>query len=215
MAANLADHGEITVFKVTTGLADLTMTINEKAGQTFFRGVPIQVTATGVVQEWDGATVAGGSGTGIAGISLAFGNNLGSDGAGAPTTLSSSVGAPGAAVTFGKVPFQPSAVNIPRGAPFVDGRQIFSAAVDETIFIGQVDNSAFAAPADATPVQADIGKEFGMTKDATGHWYVDRAKTTVGTNTVVVIIGLDPVVGSALNANVLFYFKTAATQFGH
>ena len=215
MPSNLTDHSEITVFKSLVNNADLTYAINEKATQVYLRGVPAMLTVGGVVQEWDGVSFLGGSGTGILGISEAKGANLPTDGAGAPTKLADSIGFPGATPTTSGIPYFANAVNIFRGVPATDGRGKGSVANDDVVFIGQVDNNAFAVAADATPVQADIGKEFGLTKDATGHWYIDRAKTTVGTNTAVVVVGLDPVVGSSLNGLVQFMFKTAIQQFGH
>jgi hypothetical protein len=215
MAANLADHSEITVYENISGNTDLTAVIAEKAGQVFLRGVPVMTTAAGFVQEWDATVGAAASGVGIAGIALQPGANLASDGAGAPPLPFGSIGAPGTSTTFGKVPYEASAVNIPRGAPFSDGRHIFSAAVEDTVFLGQVDNSAGAVAADWTPVQADINKEFGLTKDATGHWYVDRGKVTVGTNTVLIVLGLDPNTGAIPNGNVFFRFKASIRQIAH
>lgn len=206
MAANLADHSQIKAVSTVSGNTPKTQSINEKAGQTFLGGVPTML-AAGVVQEWDGATVA----AGILGVALEDGKNLATDGAGAPGAFGS-VGGVGAAPTFGRVPYQAGAVNFTPGAPMSDGRTDVEIASDDTIFVGQVDNSAFAVAADATPVQADIGKFYGMTKDATGHWYVDRAKATKGTNTVVEVVGLWPADGSILNGRVLFKFASTAQQ---
>jgi hypothetical protein len=59
-----------------------------------------------------------------------------------------------------------------------------------------------------TPTQANIGLTYGLTKDASGYWYVDGGKT--GASAVVQIIGLP--YGSYLNAPVSFVFLTAAIQ---
>lgn len=207
MATFLANHSPITVAQTTTNTTEETTSINEKAGQTFLNGVPVQLNA-GVVQEWDGTTVA----KGIWGISEQDASNLATDGAGAAGPFTG-IGFPGTGTTFGKVPFESSAVNIPRGAPFSTGQTISAAATQETIFRGQTDNNTFTNAASITPVQANIGSQFGLTKDASGHWYVDLGKTTVGTNTVVEIVNLDPIDGSIPNANVLFVIVKAASQF--
>lgn len=203
MASLLANHSAIEVVQVTTNTTEWTDSKQEKASQTFVNGVPVQLNA-GVVQEWDGATVA----AGILGVSLEDAHNLASDGLGAPGAFSP-VGFPGTGTTFGSVPNQPSAVNIPLGAPFVIGEIVFAYSVRTTIFRGQTDKNTGAA---TTPTKANIGSLFGMTKDASGHWYVDFAKVTVGTNTVVQMVDLDPIDGSIANARILFKFVEAAIQ---
>jgi hypothetical protein len=102
------------------------------------------------------------------------------------------------------VPFQTSAKNIGRPL-FNDGRIGFEAADNDTIFLGQV------GPAQ-TAVAADVGKQYGMTIDGDGHWYVDRTKSTVGTNTVVTIVRLDPNDQSATPRGVYFTVTNAAAQ---
>ena len=79
MAANLTNHDEITVVQTTTNTTEMTVSINEKASQTFKKGTPVML-AAGVVQEWDGTTVA----KGIYGIADIDASNLATDGAGAP-----------------------------------------------------------------------------------------------------------------------------------
>jgi len=141
--------------------------INEKAGQTFLSGVPLMIDlAVGALQEWDGATIA----LGIAGVAKEFGANLAVTG----TAQQQS---------FGSVQNEASAKNFSRPY-FNDGQTGIIVANDDTVFRGQV------GPAQ-TVAATDVGKQYGMTKDADGHWYVDRTKTTVGTNTVVVVVGLD------------------------
>lgn len=143
--------------------------IIEEATQTFLQGTPVMIAADGGVQAWDGVTIA----LGIAGFSLSAASNL--------TTLGVAK-----TLTFGTVPNESSAVNIPRGAPLNDGRVDFEVSTDDTIFKGQVGPSQ-------TVAASDVGKQYGMTKDTDGHWYVDKTKTTVGTNTVVTVTKLDPI----------------------
>jgi hypothetical protein len=215
MPANLADHLIIQAVKTISGNTPLTDAIAELAGRTFLEGVPVMTTAAGFVQEWDANVAAAAPGVGISGISKQPGANLPSNGAGAPVAPFGSVGFPGTTSTFGSVQYEPSAVNIAMGSPFSDGRAIFEVINPDTIFLAQFDNASGTVPADYTPVQADINKEYGLTKDSTGHWYVDKAKATAGTNTVVIIRGLDPTTGSVVNGNVLVSFKDAIMQPQH
>lgn len=214
-AAALLDHAIIEPVETLNNTTERIDAQPEKAGQQYLEGVPVMLDATGLVIEWDGVSFVGGVGTGIAGVSRQPGANLPSDGAGAPTKPYGSVGFPGTSSTFGSVGFQPAAVNIAEGAPMSDGRAEFAVASHDTIFKGQVDNSAGAIPADYTPTQAMIGQEFGLTKDADGHWYVDLGKTTVGVDTAVILEDLDYLTGSVPNAMVLFRFKDAISQFEH
>lgn len=208
MAANLTDHQPIKPVQSISGNDFYKQGYPEKASQTFLGGVPVMIeAASGYLKEWDGTTIA----TGIAGIATTYGSNLASNGKGAPGVFGS-VGAPGTTSTFGSVPNQSSAVNIAHGAPFSDGRQIVYIADDDTIFEGQVDNSAAGAYA---TLLTQVGSQFGMTKDATGHWYVDLNKTTVGTNTVVVIVALHPNDGAGVNGGrVWFKFLDTVQQIG-
>jgi len=211
MAANLANHAPIVVYQTTTNTTEQTQSYPEAAGQTFLFGTPVELNSAGNVIAWDGTTLT----KAILGFSETPGFNLGTAGAGAPP-LFGSVGAPGSPTTYGTVPNQSSAVNIPSGATFSDGRTIVAQAVPTTIFIGQVDNSAAGAYA---PSIANVGLQYGLTIDATGNWYVDFNKSTAGTNTVVLIVGLYPndlVAGSSTTevngGKVLFKVVTAATQ---
>lgn len=179
MAATLADHMEIRAVKTVSGNSPRTTAIGEKSAQTFLSGVPVQVAASGFVQEWDGATVA----NGVAGFARIAGSNYATNAKGAPGVFGS-VGAPATISTFGTVQNQASAVNIAHGAPFADGRTLFEMAVSDTIFEAQIDDSTGAA---ILSTQAMIGTKRGMTKDATGHWYVDLSK-----NNLVIIIGFNP-----------------------
>ena len=143
--------------------------IAEEATQNFLQGTPVMIAADGGVEAWNGTTIA----FGIAGFSLSAGSSLTTTGV--PKTLS-----------FGTVPNEASAVNIPRGAPLNDGRVDFETASIDTIFHGDVGPSQ-------TALASDVGVEYGMTLDTgDNHWYVDKTKTTVGTNTVVTVVALAP-----------------------
>lgn len=215
MAANLADHLIISVYQTRSGNTEKTDVINEKASQTFKEGVPV-MGSSGVIQEWDANVAAASATVGIAGFSKQPGANLATDGLGSPVQPFGSVGQPGTTSTFGSVQYQTSAFNIAEGAPFSDGRCIFSEANPDSIFIAQFDNAAGAVAADYTPVLADLYKEYGLTKDASGHWYVDKNKATAGTNTVVIIVGFDPIAGlNVVNGNVLIQVKVSISQNVH
>jgi hypothetical protein len=154
--------------RTVSGNQPVVKRIIEKAAQTFVQGAVVAIeTATGSVIEWNG-TVAAAS---IAGVASEPAGNLATTGV--PKQL-----------TFGSVPNQAAAVKIAR-PPFNDGRNGFYAANPaDTVFSGQV------GPAQTTAV-TDVGKQYGMTKDSDGHWYVDKTKSTVGTNTVVTVVKLD------------------------
>lgn len=158
--------------------------IGENAGETFLLGVPVQLTG-GYVAEWNGTTEA----LGIAGISSEPASDLDTDGV--PKTLS-----------YGTVQNQASAVNIPMGAPLNDGRLGFFVANDDTVFAGQVGPSQ-------SVTQANVGVEYGMTKDSDGHWYVDTSDTS---DVVVRIVKLDPNDQSATPRGVYFVFIPGAQQ---
>jgi hypothetical protein len=166
----------------------------EEAGQTFLSGTPVQLaSADGGVKAWDGATVA----FGIAGFTKEAANNLAVLGV-TPTAAVN----PNPQPSAGSVPNEPSAISITR--PFFrDGRNGFEVAVADTVFLGQV------GPAQ-TAVAADVGKQYGMTIDSDGHWYVDRTKT--GASAVVQITRLDPNDQSASPRGVYFIVLPAAAQ---
>jgi hypothetical protein len=206
MAANLTTHYPIGALQTVSGNTPFTLSIPEKAAQTFLAGVPVQLNA-GFVQKWDGTTFN----AGILGVSNIFGSNLASNGLGAPGPFQQ-IGTPGAIQTWGSVPNEPSAVNIAIGTPITDGRTLVYSAQYDTIFEGQVDNSAGSVPADYTPTEANVGAIVGLTFDANGYAYVDLGKVTAGTNTCVQIIGLSPVDGSIVNARVRFVFTAASLQ---
>jgi len=187
---------EIHSVQSTSGNQPRIRRIIEEAGQTFLSGVPVQVASgDGGLKEWDGATVA----FGIAGFSKEGGNNLGALG-----VLPTAAVTPLQTLTFGSVPFETSAKNIGRPL-FNDGRIGFEAADSDTVFLGQV------GPAQ-TALASDVGKSYGMTKDGDNHWFVDKTKSTVGTNTVVTIARLDPNDQSATPRGVYFTVATASAQ---
>lgn len=187
---------EIHSVQTTSGNQPRMRRIIEEAGQTFLSGTPVQLaTGDGGVKAWDGTTVA----FGIAGFSKEGGNNLGALGV-APTAAVT----PPQSLTFGSVPFQTSAKNIGRPL-FNDGRIGFEAADGDTVFLGQV------GPAQ-TALASDVGKSYGMTIDGDNHWYVDKTKSTVGTNTVATIVRLDPNDQSATPRGVYFVVQSAAAQ---
>jgi hypothetical protein len=166
----------------------------EEAGQTFLPGTPVQIASgDGGLKAWDGVTVA----FGIAGFSKEAGNNLAVLGV-IPTASS-----PGPqSLTFGSVPFEPAAKNIGRPL-FNDGRQGFEVSAIDTVFLGQV------GPAQTT-LATDVTKQYGMTLDADGHWYVDKTKT--GASAVVEITKLDPNDQSATPRGVYFVVLPSAAQ---
>jgi hypothetical protein len=196
MAANLLIHTPIIPLLTTSGNTEQTQGIPEKATQTFFRGVFVQLNA-GFVQQWDGSTYA----NGILGVSLQPGQNLATNGAGAPGPFGQ-IGPPGAIQTYGNVINEPNAVNIAIGTPIADGRSLVAIANSDTIWEIQTDNSAGTVPSDYTPTQAMVGSQFGVTIDTYGTMYLDLGKVTVGTNTAMQIVSLSPVDGSIVNARV-------------
>lgn len=170
--------------------------IIEEAGQTFLVGTPVQIASgDGGVKAWDGTTIT----RGIAGFSKEGGNNLAALG-----VLPTAAVTPKQSLTFSSVPYESSAVNIGRPL-FNDGRIGFEVAVQDTVFLGQV------GPAQ-TCAATDVGVQYGMTIDSDGHWYVDKTKSTVGTNTVVTIVKLDPNDQSASPRGVYFVVTSGAAQ---
>ena len=170
---------------------------NEDAAQTFLAGTPLQINnATGALKAWDGVTIS----NGIAGICKEFGANLTTAGVPLGTTQPAS-NAPqvGGGITFGSVQNEPAAQNLSRPY-FNDGKTSVVLAIPDNVFYGQV------GPAQ-TVVATDIGKQYGMTKDADGHWFVDKTKT--GVSACVVIVGFD---NWDTTRGVLFTFLSAVGQ---
>lgn len=203
-AANLTTHLPILQVLEKAGTTPFTSAQPEAAGQTFPVGSPVQLNGSGFVQVWDGATVA----NGILGVSESFGLNLGSAGAGSPTPPFGGITGTGAIQTYGSVVNEPNAVNIALGTPISDGRTLYIEPNQDNIFQALFDNSNGLVAADYTPVQASIGVQYGMTKDANGFWYVDKNKT--GGSAIVQIVGIP--LGSFVNAPVNFVFMTSAIQ---
>lgn len=174
----------------------------EEATQTFKAGTPVSIAAgDGGVQAWVANTQGPGQG-GICGISYEAASNLASTGLGAPTPFQPIVGL-GATLTFGNVPNQSAAKNIPHGAPLNDGRVGFILPAPDTVFSATFGNAGNAA----TPLNTDVGKQYGLTLDTGGNfWYVDKAKVTAGTNTVLTVISLDPRDVPGAGTRVLFVF---------
>jgi hypothetical protein len=178
---------EIHSIQTVSGNQPRIRDIIEEAGQTFLSGTPLSINATdNGVQAWNGTTVA----FGIAGFSKVPGANLATTGVAQQ-------------ITQGSVQYQSAAQNIQRPY-FNDGTTIFEVAVADTIFLGQVGPSQSNANT--------IGKQYGLTKDSDNHWYVDTTKTTVGTNTVVQVVKLDPNDQLATPRGVYFIVLPGASQ---
>jgi hypothetical protein len=212
MAALLSTHAPIIVVSTVSGNQDLIQNYLEAASQTFKGGTPVSLNGSGNVIAWSGA--AAGTGV-ILGVCLVGGFNYATAGAGA-SPLYGSIGFPGGTPTFGTVPNQPSAVNLVHGALFATGLTIVSINTQDTLFEAQVDAST-GSTYNATA--ALIGTQAGLTIDANGFWYVDLAKVTPLTNTVLTIESLNPqdlVAGSTTtqvnNGRVRFKFLTSTQQ---
>jgi hypothetical protein len=147
----------------------------EKAAQTFNIGTPVQVdAATGFL--FAAPAIVSAATALIAGFSQEPGNNLTTSGV--AKTL-----------TYGSVQNQSAAVLIPVGAPPNDGTMGFTEAVDSTIFVGTLGNSATASL--ATTAQTNLGAIYGLTKDAgNGYWYIDNNITTTAGGACVEITDL-------------------------
>lgn len=165
--------------------------IPEAATQTFLAGTPVALNGSGNVIAWAGSIVTSLVGA-IIGITKNPGKNL--------TTAGTAQ-----QLTQGSVPNQTLAQNIQRPYFDPDGATLLETAADDTIFVGQV------GPAQ-TVTQANVGVQYGLTKDSDNHWYVDTAKTTVGTNTCVIIVKLDPNDLSATPRGVYFRFVVGNVQ---
>lgn len=185
---------EIHSIQTVSGNQPRMRRLPEEAGQTFLPGTPVQIAAgDGGIKVWDGTTVA----FGIAGFTKEAGNNLGVLGV-TPTAAVNPNAQPGLAI----VPNEASAISITR--PFFrDGRNGFEVAVADTIFLGQV------GPAQ-TVAATDVGKQYGMTLDSDGHWYVDKTKT--GGTAVVEVVKLDPNDQSATPRGLYFIVLPSAAQ---
>ncbi len=175
----------------------------EESAQTFKVGTLVTLAAgDGGTQAWAGVVVSGAAGS-ICGVSYEAASNLSSTGLGAPTPFSPFLGVGAVAGTFGSVPNQSSAKNIAHGAPLNDGRVGFILPASDVVFSATFGNNGNAA----TPANTDVGVRYGMTIDTGANfWYVDKNKSTAGTNTCVRIIGLDPRDVPGAGTRVLFIF---------
>jgi len=165
--------------------------IPEAATQTFLAGTPVALNASGNVIAWAGVIVTNLVGA-ICGIAKNPGKNL-------------TVAGTAQQLTQGSVPNQPLAVNIQRPYFDPDGTTLMETADPDTIFLGQV------GPAESV-TQANVGIPYGISIDTDNHWYVDTAKVTVGTNTCVVIVKLDPNDQAAVKRGVYFRFIVGYVQ---
>ena len=159
----------------------------EAAGQTYYAGTPVQVRATdGGVVAWAGT--AGGVTGVIAGFAAEMAANLSTTGQGAPQGFTPVLG-PGSIIgSYTANPNQSLATITPTGVPINDGRTRFWVPSPTTVFIGKLGNAGNPA----ATAQTQVGASYGLTIDTNNYWYVDLAKTTVGTNTCVTVVGLDP-----------------------
>jgi len=198
------------------GSGFLVQRVIEEATQTFLAGTPVMITsADGGLTAWNGTngvnvTVQTGSLIGaICGISTEAASNLGSTGSGAPSPMQPFTGVGAVAGTFGSVPNQPSAKNIAHGAPLNDGRCGFLPLTPTLVFSATFGNAGNTA----TPANTDVGKQYGLTIDSNNKfWYVDKSKATVGTNTCLTVVGLDPRDTPGAGTRVLFVFDPLRTQ---
>jgi hypothetical protein len=184
----------------------------EEATQTFKVGTIVSLAADGGLQAWNGTTYGtaftGGTQGSPVGVSYEAASNLSSTGKGAPVPFSPITGL-GSAITFGSVPNETAAVNIPHGAPINDGRCGYILPAADVIFSATFGN----AGSPATPAVTNVGVVYGMTIDSGGNfWYVDISKATAGTNTLVKIVGLDPRDVPGSGTRVLIQFLQYAVQ---
>ncbi len=184
--------------------------IIERQSQTFKLGVVVSLNADGGVQIWDVSTLSGAQGSPI-GISQESASSLSATGTGAPSSPFGSLGQ-GATITFGNVQNEPSAVNIPHGAPINDGRVGLFLATLDTVFSATFGN----AGSPAAPAATDVGATYGLTLDTAGNFfYVDKSKSNS-----VKVVGLDPRDAVALQTSpsipagsrVLFQFLSTVVQ---
>ncbi len=181
----------IVVRSCKTNAPPLVANVGEKATQTFKAGTVVCL-STGYIAAWAGVDPA--DLAVLCGVSIVAGSNLTT--ANTPKTL-----------TFGSVPNQSSAVNIPVGAPANDGKCEIYVADDKTIFAGTFGNNGSAA----TIAVTDVGVAYGLTIDSgSNYWYVDKNKATLATNTAVVVEGIDPVTstnGTNITSSTLALFS--------
>lgn len=166
------------------------MRLGEKALDTQYIGTPCVVDSSGFVVERvvinDGTDL-------IAGFTSEAAHNLATSGVG--VTLS-----------YGAVQNQPSAKNIPVGAPLADGLIGFYVANDQVWFKGKVDDAG-------TLAQAYVGAIFGLTKGSNGFWFVDTSITAVASGACVEVTELLDAIGT-VGGHVAFRVMQVRQQFG-
>ena len=189
----------------------------EAAGQTWQQGTPVQKATTGPSNGYFIASTPSNGSTQviIAGVAYLNGQNLASNGAGAPPALFGSYGFPGG-ITTGSVLNQPSAVNIPHGAPFLTGIVTGGVANLDTIWEVQVDSSS-GATFNATNTL--INSTIALNIDSSGFWYADLKQINNTSYADVICVGLNPqdyVSGSLTtqvnNGRIYVTFNTAVLQ---
>jgi len=177
----------IVVARTTQDSSPAIRRYQEKASQTFKEGTPVfrDNAVEGGVREWSGVVAT----SKVAGIAIEAASNLTT--VGVAKTL-----------TFGSVPNQSLAVNIPRGAPLNDGSIGVQLADDTTEFQGVVLEGI-------TALETDVGKSYGLTKDSNNYWFIDKTKTDS-----VVITGVYPGDAGRDSGRLFFRFLPAAAQMG-
>jgi hypothetical protein len=178
----------------------------EDATQTFKTGTPVALGATsGAVIAYGGSTVSGAAGS-MVGISYEAASNLASAGLGAPQPNQPVTGV-GATLTFGSVPNEASAKNIPHGAPLNDGRVgIILCAPYDTVFSATLGTTGnFTNWSDGL---LSTNPLLGLTIDTGGNfWYADLGKTTM-----IRLVGRDLRDPIGSGNRVLFQFLSTAIQ---
>ncbi len=196
MAGTQASAIPFTIFQVVGSSDALPQQrrMGEGASKTFHVGVPL-VLSSGFLQESGAISSATPA---IIGMSSEFAHNLATAGT-APFG--------GSGVTYGSVPNQSSAVNVPIGAPMADGNCGVYIANNTTIFQGKTDDAC-------TLAATNVGVIYGLTKDTgTGQWFVDTTITTTGGGACVEVLQLIDAVGT-VGGRVSFRVLDAAQGLG-
>ena len=190
MASSTGVSAEIHSIQSISGNQPRIRRLPEAATQTWLPGTPLALNASGFVIP-------------VASPIATFTNTQGAI-IGLAKEASASLATAGVPLqqTFGSVPNEASAVNISRPY-FNDGLTGVEVADQDTIFLAQVGT---------TVTQANVGLAYGMTKDTDNHWYVDLAKSTFGTNTVCIIVKIDPNDQSASPRGVYIRFVAGQVQ---
>ena len=177
--------------------------IIEESAQTFKIGTPVALAADGGIIAWGGGTVTGLVGS-VVGISYEAASNLASTGLGAPQPNQPVTGL-GASLTFGSVPNEASAKNIPHGAPLNDGRVgLLLAANQDTVF-----SATLGTTGNPTNWNDNLIGTLAILAIDTGanFWYVNTAA-----GTQVRIVGRDLRDPTGTGNRVLFSFLSTAVQ---